>query len=112
MKGQSFIDEKQLILVGVSQGGFVSGLTAAKCGREITKLIMIYPALCIPDHARCGCLGGSSYNPLDVPERIDCGVTVLGKTFHDDVVGMDPYLELSAYQEVFGGWKYFKVDGK
>ena len=98
VKGQSFIDEKQLILVGASQGGFVSGLTAAKCGEEITKLIMIYPAFCIPDHARRGCLGGSSYNPLDVPERIDCRVTVLGRMFHDDVVGMDPYLELSAYQ--------------
>lgn len=98
VKRQPFIDDEELILLGVSQGGFVSGLTAAKCGDEITKLIMIYPALCIPDHARRGCLGGAGYDPRNVPERIDCGVTVLGKAMHDDVVGMDPYLEISAYQ--------------
>lgn len=98
VKSQTFVDSRELILLGISQGGFVSGLTAAKCGEEIAKLIMIYPALCIPDHARRGCLGGAGYDPRNVPERIDCGVTVLGKGIHNDVVDMDPYLELSAYQ--------------
>ncbi len=93
-----FVDADHLILAGVSQGGFVSGMAAAKCGNAIKKLIMIYPALCIPDHARRGCLGGGSYDPEKVPETIDCGVTVLGKAFHEDVVGMEPYLELSAYR--------------
>lgn len=95
---QSFVDPENLILAGASQGGFVSGLAAAKCGDEIKKLIMIYPALCIPDHARRGCLGGSNYDHNNVPETIDCGVTVLGKAMHRDVADMDPYLELSAYQ--------------
>lgn len=96
--GQSFVDKENLILAGGSQGGFVSGLAAARCGNEIKKLIMIYPALCIPDHARRGCLGGSSYDPDNVPEIIDCGVTILGKKMHEDVAARDPYLELSAYQ--------------
>ncbi|MDE6607445.1 MAG: alpha/beta hydrolase, partial [Lachnospiraceae bacterium] len=96
--GQSFVDKENLILAGGSQGGFVSGLAAAKCGNEIKKLIMIYPALCIPDHARRGCLGGSKYDSDNVPEIIDCGVTMLGKAMHEDVADMDPYLELSAYQ--------------
>ena len=30
----------------------MSGLAAARCGEEIGKLIMVFPALCIPDHAR------------------------------------------------------------
>ena len=72
--------------------------SAAKCGDEIRKLIMVFPALCIPDHARRGCLGGASYDADNVPEEIDCGNIVLGKIFHDTVVGMDPYLELSAYK--------------
>ena len=37
----SFVDVKKISLMGFSQGGFVSGLTAAKCGDEIEKLIMI-----------------------------------------------------------------------
>ena len=97
VKSQPFVNKKELILAGVSQGGFVSGLTAARCGEEISKLIMIFPALCIPDHARRGCLGGASYNPANVPEQINCENTVLGRVFHDGVVGMDPFLELEAY---------------
>lgn len=93
-----YIDNKNLVLLGFSQGGFVSGLAAAKCGNEISKLIMVFPALCIPDHARRGCLGGADYDAKNVPEKIDCGKIVLGKVFHDTVVGMDPYLELSAYK--------------
>lgn len=93
-----YTDNSNLVLVGFSQGGFVSGLAAAKCGDEIRKLIMVFPALCIPDHARRGCLGGANYDADNVPEEIDCGNIVLGKIFHDTVVGMDPYLELSAYK--------------
>ncbi len=97
-KSLPFADCNQLILVGHSQGGFVSGLTAARCGEAVKRLIMLSPALCIPDHARRGCLGGSSYDPAKVPEIIDCGNTALGRAFHEEVAGMDPFLELSAYQ--------------
>lgn len=97
-KKLEFTDEKEIILVGFSQGGFVSGLTAAKCKWEITKLIMFFPAICIPDHARRGCLGGGHYDVAQVPEEIACVNTVIGKQFHDSVVDMDPYLELSAYK--------------
>lgn len=98
VKSLPFVDTENLILMGFSQGGFVSGLTAAKCGEEIKKLIMVYPALCIPDHARRGCLAGASYDPKEVPDAIDCGNIMLGKRFHDTVVEMDPYLELAHYQ--------------
>lgn len=96
-KNKPYNDHENLILMGVSQGGFVSGLTAAKYGNEISRLIMIYPALCIPDDARRGRVGGADYDPQNVPERIECA-TVLGKAYHEEVVGMEPYLELSAYQ--------------
>ena len=96
-KNKPYTDHENLILMGVSQGGFVSGLTAAKYGNEISRLIMIYPALCIPDDARRGRVGGADYDPQNVPERIECA-TVLGKAYHEEVVGLEPYLELSAYQ--------------
>ena len=98
VKALPFVDEKQIVLMGASQGGFVSGLTAAKYGDGIQKLIMLYPALCIPDHARRGWLGGARYDPKNVPEEIDCGKTVISRKFHEDVCHMDPFLELSGYQ--------------
>ncbi len=98
VKALDFVDPGRIVLMGFSQGGFVSGLAAARCGDEIEKLIMIFPALCIPDHARRGCLGGGSYDVHNVPEEIQCGVTVIGKSFHADVCEMDPYLELSPYK--------------
>ncbi len=93
-----YIDEENVILLGESQGGFVSGLVAAKCRSQIKKLIMIYPALCIPDHARRGCLGGACYDVKHVPDEIDCGNIVIGKKMHEDVCNMDPFIELSPYK--------------
>ncbi len=94
----AYVDLENLILLGESQGGFVSGLAAAKCGAEIKKLVMIFPALCIPDHARRGCLGGSKYSPEKVPQTLDCGQTLLGKAFHEESAQMEPYLQLSPYE--------------
>ena len=51
-----------------------------RCGSQ--KLVMIFPALCIPDHARRGGLGGSSYPVDNVPEVLDCGQSLLGRAFH------------------------------
>lgn len=95
---QSYVDAKHLILLGESQGGFVSGLTAARYSSEIEKLIMIFPALCIPDHARRGGLGGSNYQTEDVPDILDCGQTLLGRAYHEEAVQMEPYLQLSPYE--------------
>lgn len=94
----AYVDMENLILLGESQGGFVSGLAAARCGAEVKKLVMIFPALCIPDHARRGGLGGSSYPVDNVPEVLDCGQSLLGRAFHEEAVKMDAYLELSAYE--------------
>lgn len=98
VKSRPFVDAGDLTLAGVSQGGFVSGLTAAALGEQISHLIMLSPALCIPDHARRGCLGGAKYDPNQVPERIDCGKTILGKQIHEEMAAMDPFLALSPYK--------------
>lgn len=92
-----YVDVRRIALFGISQGGFVAGLTAARYGDEVAKLIMLHPALCIPDHARRGRLGGAVYDPENVPEVIDCGRILLGRVFHDTVAGMDPFLELRGY---------------
>lgn len=41
-----------LLLMGCSQGGMVSALTAAKHPDAVDRLVLFYPAFCIPDDAR------------------------------------------------------------
>ena len=61
---------KSVSLLGCSQGGFVSAMAARKLPDQIEKLILMYPALCIPDDARKGKMmfyrfenGKKSYSP-------------------------------------------------
>lgn len=98
VKALSYTDNDNLYLMGESQGGFVSGLTAAKLQDEVKKLIMIFPATCIPDHARRGRLGGAEYDPKNPPEEMKLPYTIIGKKLHDDVYTMDPFSELAKYK--------------
>ena len=98
VKTRKYVNCHNITLMGTSQGGFVSGLTAAKCDDGIKNLIMICPALCIPDDARRGHLGGADYDVSDVPDEIICpNGMVIGKQFHETVAGLDPFLELARY---------------
>ena len=83
--------------MGCSQGGFVSALTSAKHPELVTKLVLFYPALCIPDDARAGRMMFARFDPKNIPEIIDCGPMKLGKCYVADVIGMDPFEEIKAY---------------
>ncbi|MDD6013021.1 MAG: alpha/beta fold hydrolase [Oscillospiraceae bacterium] len=96
-KAQDFTDPEELILLGCSQGGFVSALTAAELRQEVDALILLYPALCIPDDARSGQMMFAKFDPQNVPETFWCGPMKLGRRYVTDVVEMDPY-------EIIGGY--------
>lgn len=97
-KRQSFTDEKHILLYGESQGGVVSAMAAARLGSAVENLILIYPALCIPDHARRGILGGAKYDVHNVPQILDCGRIKLSRSFHHALLATDIFLEISAYK--------------
>ena len=86
-----------LLLMGASQGGFVSALTASKHPTEVNKLALLYPALCIPDDARAGKMMFAKFDPNNIPEIVDCGPMKLGRRYVADVVHMDPYQEITGY---------------
>ncbi|MCM1258740.1 MAG: alpha/beta hydrolase [Roseburia sp.] len=95
----SYIDAGRISLMGFSQGGFISALTAAQMGDRIESLILLFPAFCIPDHARLGILGGASYDAQNVPDIIECPNGMkLSREFHEKVVDMDPFLEIRKYK--------------
>ena len=51
VRNLSYTDSEKILLMGCSQGGFVSALVAAKNNFPIEKLVLFYPALCIPAFA-------------------------------------------------------------
>lgn len=91
-------DPDRVILMGLSQGGFVSALVAAELKEKIENLILFYPALCIPDDARKGKMMFAKFDPVHIPKTFRCGLMKLGRTYAKSVRKMDPYEILSAYQ--------------
>ena len=49
VESKSFVDKDHLFLLGQSQGGFVSAMTAASRPEEVKAMILVYPAFCIVD---------------------------------------------------------------
>ncbi len=93
-----YTDPSKLLLMGCSQGGFVSALTAAKYPSEVSSLVLFYPALCIPDDARAGKMMFARFDPQNIPEQFRCGPMKLGRCYPQDVMHMDPYEEISGYK--------------
>ena len=96
-KNKSYTNENDVLLMGCSQGGFVSGILASKLKEQITKLVLFYPALCIPDDARKGHMMFAKFDPNNIPNIVNCGPMKLGKCYVSDVLNMDPYEELKGY---------------
>ncbi len=88
---------KELLLMGCSQGGFVSALVAAKHPGLVNKLVLFYPALCIPDDARAGKMMFAKFDPANIPEIINCGPMKLGRCYPADVINIDPIAQIKSY---------------
>lgn len=95
---QECVKSDEIYLWGESQGAFVSGLVAARLQEKVKKLVMIFPAVCIPDHARRGMLGGAVYDPMNPPDIMPTDRATLGRCFHDGVKDMNPYYELAEFK--------------
>ena len=92
-----YTNSDNLLLMGCSQGGFVSALTAAKPDSAVSKLILFYPALCIPDDARAGQMMFAKFDPEHVPDQFMCGPMRLSSRYVTDVINMNPSEEIKKY---------------
>lgn len=88
---EPYVDKSRISLLGCSQGGFVSAIVAKRRSTMINRLIMFYPALCIPDDARKGSMVFAKFDPKNVPEKIRCGPMVIGKEYVTSVIDADAY---------------------
>ncbi len=96
--GLPYTNAERILLMGCSQGGFVSALTAAKLKDRIRKLVLFYPALCIQDDARNGRMMWAKFDPKKVPAVLRCGPMKLGRCYVTDVLEMDPFAQICGYQ--------------
>ncbi len=95
------VDAGKLTLLGCSQGGVVSALTAAKHPDEVKQLILFYPALCIPDDARSGRMMFFQFDPANIPDRIAASVPgvklAISGEYPRCVINLDIFEEIAPY---------------
>ena len=85
-KARPDVDKKNIVLLGESQGGLVAALTAAKMRKDIRKLILEYPALCIPDNWK------ERYpQESDIPDTTRVWQVPVGRRYFTEIRKMDPY---------------------
>lgn len=94
-KKWDFADPQKIVLMGASQGGFVSAAVAAKKKDKISALILMYPALLIYDDVHKNFAAEQ-----DIPEKFDKWNhwITLGRVYATDVWNYDPYQHIGNYR--------------
>lgn len=87
------VDTDRIFLFGGSMGGLVSALAAADLKERIRGLILLYPALCIPDDWR------QKYPEFhQIPERMTLWDMILGKCYVETIYDLDIYRQIPKYE--------------
>ena len=88
------VDADNVFLLGESQGGCVSAITAPYVADRIRSILLIYPALCIPDD------GFALYPTLaDVPDTVTFMGMRIGRAYYEKFYeGYDIYQDIAGYQ--------------
>jgi len=92
-KSRSDVDKKNIVLLGSSQGGLIAALTAASMQKDISKLILEFPAFCLQDN------WNSRYPQLsDIPDTTRVWRVPIGRQFFLELRNMNPYKAVKAYR--------------
>lgn len=87
-----FVDSKNISLLGTSQGGIVSAITAARHSNEIKGVMLCYPAFLVHDAVH------EQFASLDeVPDSYQFNWMTLGRPYAEDVWDYDVYAEIGNY---------------
>ena len=88
------VDTDRLFLMGESQGGFVSAITADKRSEEIRAMVLYYPAFCIPEDAR------NRYPNLEaIPEKTGKRGNMMGKAYHEKLFDYEVYDHIAGFKK-------------
>ncbi len=94
MQEQDYVDQENLFLLGTSQGGAVSAITAAEHPDEIRGLILLYPAFLVGDWAR-----KLFEDKEDIPDTYYHMWMDVGRDYFEDVWDYDIYEEIGKYEK-------------
>ena len=89
---QPFVDPKRVALIGMSQGGVVTGLTAPEVSDRILGEILVYPAFNILDEARA-----RYTSPEELPDELLLLNQYVGRRYFADVWDMNLTAEATRY---------------
>ena len=93
-RNQPYVDPDRIMLIGESQGGLVSALTAAQMHKAVSRLVLIYPALCIPDN------WNERYpREEDIPDTTFMWGVPMGRRYFEEVRTMDPFRTMKKFQK-------------
>ena len=90
----SRVDASRIYLIGASQGGMVTAMTAADYPDLARAAVLIYPALVIPDDVH-------EWHPHreDIPETFSLWGDTLGSIYATDAYDYDIYTELPKFRK-------------
>lgn len=92
VQGWDFVDTGSIYLMGNSQGGLVTALTAAEHQDEIRAVILIYPAFSIYDDVH-----RMFDSPDEIPETHSLLGLRLGRRYFRDIWPLEPYEIIRGY---------------
>lgn len=91
-QGWDFVDENKIALLGTSQGGIVSAITAARHTDRVLGLVLMYPAFLVGDAVH------EQFDSLDdVPDRFQFIWITAGRPYVEDMWDYDVYEEIGDY---------------
>ena len=89
---QPFVDKENIFLMGTSQGGVVSAITAAAHKEEIKGAILLYPAFVLVDNAK------EMFESVDdIPETYYLLWMTVGRAYAEKLLDYDIYGAVSEY---------------
>ena len=97
VRKQPGVDGEHISLLGCSQGGMVSAMYARRHPENVEKLVLFYPALCIPDDARAGKMMFARFDPTRIPDTILYFPMRLGRDYARSVLKMDVFKEIGGF---------------
>lgn len=91
-RAQAATDSSEIVVIGESQGGLVAALAAARCPQLFSRVVLVYPALCIPDD-----WNGRYARESDIPDTTRIWNVPIGRRFFRELRGMDVYGQIGRY---------------
>lgn len=91
---QSYVDKENIFLMGSSQGGAVSAITAAANKEKIQGAVLLYPAFVLVDNTK------EQFSSVDeIPDTYHLMWMTVGRAYAEKLLDYDIYEAISAYDK-------------